>query len=237
MRLNAATAMMQNSPSRLPTYPRVIVFVESFGPGPGEGVGRQDQLHRPMRPGDANEPKHASREAKPRDPGFWVDSLRSHTVRASAASFRRRPEPRCAVGAHFGYGQGPTGARSPSPLGSGLRRNDEVRRPRQGLGARPPQSRETSVNELSDIYNSRPLAIGAHRTTRMFEDELSKYRQGGAGVEPIAARFAKVCSITRCQTLRQGWTASNSRMIKYGDDQQQKNGPAIGFSSVAHPVQ
>ena len=122
--------------------------------------------------------------AEARDPGFWVDSLRSHTVRASSASFRRRPEPGCAVGAHFGYGQWSTGARSPSVLGSGLRRNDEVRRPRQGLGARPPQSRETSVNELSDIYNSRSLAIGAHRTMRMFDYESAKYPRGGEGSNP-----------------------------------------------------
>ena len=137
-----------------------------------------------MRPGDANRPKHASREPRPGTQSFGWTPFRSHTVRASAASFRRRPEPGCAVGADFGYGQGPTGARSPSPLGSGLRRNDEVRRPRQGLGARPPQSRETSVNELSDIYNSSPLAIGAHRTMQILDYESAKHPQGGEGSNP-----------------------------------------------------
>ena len=138
----------------------------------------------PHAPGRREQAKACQSGAEARDPEFWVDSLRSHTVRASAASFRRRPEPRCAVGADFGYGQGPTGARSPSPLGSGLRRNDEVRRPRQGLGARPPQSRETSVNELFDIYNSSPLAIGAHRTMRMLDYESAKHPQGGEGSNP-----------------------------------------------------
>ena len=90
---------------------------------------------------------------------------------------------------HFGYGQWSTGARSPSVLGSGLRRN-EVRRPRQGLGARPPQA----VKLLSTNYptftipdhwlSGRIGQCGCSITSRQSTREAARVRT-------LAARFAK----------------------------------------------
>ncbi len=92
---------------------------------------------------------------------------------------------------------------------------------------------EFVMTGLREGFCSRhALTKGPDRKMGPFDDRCRRREVG-----PRAARIAVGVLTTRPQTLRQGWVASKFKMIRYGDDQQQKNGPAMGFSSVAQPVQ